>query len=235
MKIIKFGGTSVGSVENVKKIDEIIRNQQSDLIVVVSAVGGVTDLLLSAANAGAKGNDVTPVLKNIWAKHENILTGLFDKTTLKEVEEKMKNLFDELEKILQGVRLIGELTPKTLDKVMGFGERLSSLFISRYLNAELIDSAAIICTDKNHGRANVDFRVTYEQIGKACSGLKKIAVAPGFISSAPDGTMTTLGRGGSDYTAALFAAAFGKRSCKACTVIPSCCRASIALMAASAA
>ncbi|MCL4481098.1 MAG: bifunctional aspartate kinase/homoserine dehydrogenase I [Bacteroidetes bacterium] len=207
MKIIKFGGTSVGSVENVKKIDEIIRNQQSDLIVVVSAVGGVTDLLLSAANAGAKGNDVTPVLKNIWAKHENILTGLFDKTTLKEVEEKMKNLFDELEKILQGVRLIGELTPKTLDKVMGFGERLSSLFISRYLNAELIDSAAIICTDKNHGRANVDFRVTYEQIGKACSGLKKIAVAPGFISSAPDGTMTTLGRGGSDYTAALFAAA----------------------------
>ena len=207
MKIIKFGGTSVGSVENVKKIDEIIRNQQSDLIVVVSAVGGVTDLLLSAANAGAKGNDVTPVLKNIWAKHENILTGLFDKTTLKEVKEKMKNLFDELEKILQGVRLIGELTPKTLDKVMGFGERLSSLFISRYLNAELIDSAAIICTDKNHGRANVDFRVTYEQIGKACSGLKKIAVAPGFISSAPDGTMTTLGRGGSDYTAALFAAA----------------------------
>ncbi len=207
MKIIKFGGTSVGSVENVKKIDEIIRNQQSDLIVVVSAVGGVTDLLLSAANAGAKGNDVTPVLKNIWAKHENILTGLFDKTTLKEVEEKMKNLFDELEKILQGVRLIGELTPKTLDKVMGFGERLSSLFISRYLNAELIDSAAIIRTDKNHGRANVDFRVTYEQIGKACSGLKKIAVAPGFISSAPDGTMTTLGRGGSDYTAALFAAA----------------------------
>ncbi|MCL6103851.1 MAG: bifunctional aspartate kinase/homoserine dehydrogenase I, partial [Bacteroidetes bacterium] len=207
MKIIKFGGTSVGSVENVKKIDEIVRNQKSDLIVVVSAVGGVTDLLLAAANAGAKGNEVTASLENIWAKHEDIMAGLFDKSTLEEVKVKMKSLFDELEKILQGVRLIGELTPKTLDKVMGFGERLSSLFISRYLNAELIDSAAIICTDKNHGRANVDFKTTYEQISKACSGLKKIAVAPGFISSAPDGTMTTLGRGGSDYTAALFAAA----------------------------
>ena len=208
MKIIKFGGTSVGSVENVKKINEIVRNQKTDLIVVVSAVGGVTDLLLSAANTGAKGGEVTPILKNIWSKHENILTGLFDKTTLKEVKEKMKNLFDELEKILQGVRLIGELTPKTLDKVMGFGERLSSLFIARYLDAELIDSAAIIRTDKNHGRANVDFKVTYEQIGKACSGLKKTAVAPGFISSAPDGTMTTLGRGGSDYTASALRSSF---------------------------
>ncbi len=207
MKVIKFGGTSVGSAENVKKIDEIVRNQQSDLIVVVSAVGGVTDMLLAAANAGAQGNEVNPLLEGIWSRHEKIMTDLFDDKTLGEVKVKMKILFDELEKILQGVRLIGELTPKTLDKVMGFGERLSSQFISRYLDAELIDSAALIRTDKNHGRANVDFNTTYELISKNCSGLKRLAVAPGFISSASDGTMTTLGRGGSDYTAALFAAA----------------------------
>lgn len=207
MKVIKFGGTSVGSVENIKKIDEIVRNQQSDLIVVVSAVGGVTDLLLAAAGAGAKGNDITPFLSEIWSRHEKLMSGLFDSKTFTEVNARMKNLFDELDKILQGVRLIGELTPKTLDKVMGFGERLSSLFIARYLDAELIDSAAVICTDKNHGRANVDFLVTYELISRACSGLKRTAVAPGFISSASDGTVTTLGRGGSDYTAALFAAA----------------------------
>ena len=207
MKVIKFGGTSVGSLENVKKIEEIVRNQHSDLIVVVSAVGGVTDLLLAAANTGAKGNEVNTYLEEIGSRHEKLMAGLFDNETLEEVKAKMKILFDELEKILQGVRLIGELTPKTLDKVMGFGERLSSLFIARFLNAELIDSASLICTDKNHGRANVDFKVTYEQISRACSGLKRTAVAPGFISSAADGTVTTLGRGGSDYTAALFAAA----------------------------
>ena len=207
MKVIKFGGTSVGSAENVKKIEEIVRNQHSDLIVVVSAVGGVTDLLLAAANTGAKGNEVNTYLEEIGARHEKLMAGLFDEKTLEEVRAKMKILFDELEKILQGVRLIGELTPKTLDKVMGFGERLSSLFIARYLNADLIDSAALICTDKSHGRANVDFKITYEQISRACLGLKKTAVAPGFISSAADGTVTTLGRGGSDYTAALFAAA----------------------------
>jgi aspartokinase/homoserine dehydrogenase 1 len=207
MKVIKFGGTSVGSAENVKKIDEIVRNQQSDLIVVVSAVGGVTDMLLAAANAGAQGNEVNPLLEEIWGRHEKIMTALFDEKTLGEVKVKMKILFDELEKILQGIRLIGELTPKTLDKVVGFGERLSSQFISRYLDAELIDSAANIRTDKNHGRANVDFNTTYELISKNCSNLKRLAVAPGFISSASDGTMTTLGRGGSDYTAALFAAA----------------------------
>lgn len=207
MKVIKFGGTSVGSVENIRKIDEIVRNQQSDLIVVVSAVGGVTDRLLAVANAGAKGGDITLLLEEIWVRHEQIMTGLFDPESLEEVTVRMKNLFDELEKILQGVRLIGELTPKTLDKVLGFGERLSSLFISRFLHAALIDSSANIRTDKTFGKANVDFKVTYELISQNCSGLKNIAVAPGFISSASDGTMTTLGRGGSDYTAALFAAA----------------------------
>ncbi len=207
MKVIKFGGTSVGSVENVKKIDEIVRNQNSDLIVVVSAVGGVTDMLLTAANAGARGGEVANYLNDIKVRHDNMLTGLFDAMTIIDVNEKMKVIFEELEKILQGIRLIGELTPKTLDRVLGFGERLSSLLISRFLGAELIDSAALICTDKSYGKGKVDFKETYSRISEACTGLKNVAVAPGFISSASDGTATTLGRGGSDYTAALFAAA----------------------------
>ena len=164
MKVIKFGGTSVGSAENIKRIEGIVRSQPSDLIIVVSAVGGVTDRLLTAAKAGANGKEVNPFLEEIWSRHVDIMSALFDQATLEEVKTKMKSIFDELEKILQGVRLIGELTPKTLDKVMGFGERLSSLFISHFLHAELIDSAALIRTDSNHGRANVDFKVTYEQI-----------------------------------------------------------------------
>jgi len=207
MKVVKFGGTSVGSVENIRRIAEIVRNQQPELIVVVSAVGGVTDRLLATANAGARGSDITPLLEEIWVRHEQIMTGLFEPKHLEPVLVRMKILFDELEKILQGVRLIGELTPKTLDKVLGFGERLSSLFISEFLGAELIDSAALIRTDKTHGKANVDFKLTYDLISQHCSGLNKTAVAPGFISSALDGTTTTLGRGGSDYTGALFAAA----------------------------
>jgi aspartokinase/homoserine dehydrogenase 1 len=150
---------------------------------------------------------VTGLLEGIWDRHEQIMTGLFDQDSLEEVTVKMKNLFDELEKILQGVRLIGELTPKTLDKVLGFGERLSSLFIARYLDAILIDSSALIRTDSSHGKAKVDVALTYQLISETCTGLPKTAVAPGFISTSQDGTPTTLGRGGSDYTAALFAAA----------------------------
>ena len=123
----------------------------------------------------------------------------------------LKPLFDELDKIIQGVTLIGELTPKTLDKILGFGERLSSLLISRFLNVPLIDSMSVIKTDKNFGKANVDFDLTYQLISEATQKVEQFAVAPGFISSASDGSMTTLGRGGSDYTAALFAAAVNAR------------------------
>ncbi|MCE1200342.1 MAG: aspartate kinase, partial [Marinilabiliales bacterium] len=207
MKVVKFGGTSVGSVENIKRISEIVKNQQNGLIVVVSAVGGVTDKLLATALAGARGSDIAPLLAEVKKRHEQIMEGLFAPAMLVDVTASMKLLFDDLEKILQGVSLIGELTPKTLDKVLGFGERLSSLFIAKYLDAVWIDSASLIVTDKNHGKANVVVAETYRRIASACSGLRRLAVAPGFISAAEDGTVTTLGRGGSDYTAALFAAA----------------------------
>jgi aspartokinase/homoserine dehydrogenase 1 len=136
-----------------------------------------------------------------------MINGLFDQDKTQETVQLLQPLFDELEKIIQGVTLIGELTLKTMDKILGFGERLSSLLISRYLNVQLIDSLVVIRTDRNFGKANVDFDLTYRLIAEVCSTITQFAVAPGFISSGPDGSMTTLGRGGSDYTAALFAAA----------------------------
>jgi bifunctional aspartokinase / homoserine dehydrogenase 1 len=207
MKILKFGGTSVGSVENVKRIGEIVLNQPEKIIVVVSALGGVTDKLLAIAQKAATGVKIDSELIAVRTRHEDMINGLFDKENSVQTILSLQPLFDELEKIIQGVSLIGELTPKTLDKILGFGERLSSLLISRYLNVQLIDSLAIIKTDRNFGKANVNLETTYKLISEACSGIKQFAVAPGFISSASDGSITTLGRGGSDYTAALFAAA----------------------------
>ena len=207
MKILKFGGTSVGSVENVRRIGEIVLKQQNKIIVVVSALGGVTDQLLTVAQNAASGLKTSGQLDAIQIRHEQMISELFDAEKTVETNQALRPLFDELEKIIQGVTLIGELTLKTMDKILGFGERLSSLLISRYLNVQLIDSLAVIRTDRNFGRANVDFDLTYKLIAETCSTIIQFAVAPGFISSGPDGSITTLGRGGSDYTAALFAAA----------------------------
>ena len=207
MKILKFGGTSVGSVENVKRIGEIVLNQNDKIVIVVSALGGVTDQLLSVARNAASGLKTADQLESIQNRHALMINGLFDQDKTQETVQLLQPLFDELEKIIQGVTLIGELTLKTMDKILGFGERLSSLLISRYLNVQLIDSLVVIRTDRNFGKANVDFDLTYRLIAEACSTITQFAVAPGFISSGPDGSMTTLGRGGSDYTAALFAAA----------------------------
>ena len=211
MKILKFGGTSVGSEENVRRIGEIVLHQGEEVIVVVSALNGVTDQLLLIAQKAASGKDSTAELNAIFARHEEMAKHLLSKSNFDQSLQLMRLLFDELEKIIQGVKLIGELTPKTLDKVLGFGERMSSILISRYLDVQLIDSASLIRTDKLFGKANVDFEITYELIREACLPLKSVAVAPGFISSSADGSITTLGRGGSDYTAALFAAALNAK------------------------
>lgn len=207
MKILKFGGTSVGSEENIRRIGNIVQNQETDIIVVVSALGGVTDQLVSVATLAASGNEVTADLSQIRIRHEKMIEVLFTAENRLLPLQIMRPLFDDLEKIIQGIKLIGELTPKTLDKVLSFGERLSSVLISQFLNVPLIDSAFLIRTDRNFGRANVDLETTYKQIHDAYSKFRGVAVAPGFISSSADRTITTLGRGGSDYTAALFAAA----------------------------
>jgi len=207
MKILKFGGTSVGTVENVKRIGEIVLNQKDKIIVVVSALGGVTDQLLSMAQNAASGSVIDDKLGAIRSRHEEMILGLFNLEKGIQVSHSLQPLFDELEKIIQGVSLIGELTPKTMDKILGFGERFSSLLVSRFLDVQLIDSLSVIKTDRNFGKANVDFDLTYHLISEVCSAMGQFAVAPGFISSTTDGSMTTLGRGGSDYTASLFAAA----------------------------
>jgi bifunctional aspartokinase / homoserine dehydrogenase 1 len=211
MKILKFGGTSVGSEENVRRIGEIVLNQKEDIIVVVSALNGITDQLLTIARTAATGQESPDELTSIWSRHEDMARRLLNTGDTEPALASLRVLFEELEKIIQGVNLIGELTRKTLDKVLGFGERMSSILISRYLNVPLIDSATLIRTDRSFGKANVDFEITNRLIREACSPVKHVSVAPGFISSSSDGSMTTLGRGGSDYTAAIFASALNAK------------------------
>ena len=214
MKVLKFGGTSVGSAENIQKVKEILRGQDDDLIVVVSALGGITDKILSAAKMAAIGIGYFQAeLTEINTRHFDVITKLFEGKEHFEVQEKVKVLLTELERIIHGVSLIGELTPKTLDKIVGFGERLSSLIISEYISeSKWFDSSKLIRTNSDFGKAIVNFEVTNKLISEAFQSFKGIAIVPGFISGNEAGEYTTLGRGGSDYTGAIMAAALDASS-----------------------
>ncbi len=206
MKVLKFGGTSVGSAENIKKVKNIVQQEKDDVIVVVSALGGITDKILAAARLASTGTgDFHTELSEIKKRHEETINELFNgsDTILPIVNE----LLDELEQTLTGITLVGELTTKTLDRIAGIGERISSHIVTQYLGARRFDSSELILTDSNFGRALVDFTVTNANLKEAYADFKGVAVMPGFISKNKLGEFTTLGRGGSDFTAAIIAAA----------------------------
>ncbi|MDX8341067.1 bifunctional aspartate kinase/homoserine dehydrogenase I [Draconibacterium sp. IB214405] len=206
MKVLKFGGTSVGSAANIKRVKDIVLNQNDDVLVVVSALGGITDKILTAAHNAASGTgDFHTELTEIRKRHDETIHELFNGN--KAVKETVDNLLDELEKLLTGITLVGELTSKTLDRIAGLGERISSHIVAEFIGCPRKDSSEYIQTDSNFGKAKVDFEVTNNNIREAFAGFKGVAVAPGFISKNAKGEFTTLGRGGSDFTASIYAAA----------------------------
>ena len=211
MKVLKFGGTSVGSAENIKRVKEIIQNQQNDVIVVVSALGGITDLILTAARNAATGNsDFEIQLTEIKKKHDKTINELFNGSG--SIKYIVAELLDELEQILTGIKLVGELTAKTLDRIVGIGERISSNIVAQFIGADRKDSSEFIRTDSNFGKALVDFTITNKNIVESFKIFKGVVVVPGFISKNDKGEFTTIGRGGSDYTAAIIAAALDVES-----------------------
>ncbi len=214
MKVLKFGGTSVGSAENIQKVKEILLGQDDDVIVVVSALGGITDKILSAAKMAAIGTGYFQAeLTEIKTRHYEVAGLLFEGEKQTEINDKIQILIEELERIVHGVSLIGELTPKTLDKIVGFGERLSSLIVSEYIPfAKWFDAGKLIRTNSDFGKAIVNFETTNQLIQSAFESFSGIAIIPGFISSNEAGEYTTLGRGGSDYTGAIMAAAMDASS-----------------------
>jgi aspartokinase/homoserine dehydrogenase 1 len=206
MKVLKFGGTSVGTAENIRIVKSIVESQNCDVIVVVSALGGITDKILSAArNASTGASDYHKELSEIKTRHDEVIHSLFNGSGA--IKNIVAELLDELEQILTGITLVGELTAKTLDRIAGIGERISSHIVAQFISAERFDSSEFIRTDSNFGKAAVDFNITNKNIQEIFGDFTGVAVVPGFISKNIKDEFTTIGRGGSDYTAAIISAA----------------------------
>jgi aspartokinase/homoserine dehydrogenase 1 len=210
MKVLKFGGTSVGSADNIRKVKEIVETVNDTTMVVVSAMGGITDRLIKAAKLAAEGNTAyVSEIDSIIAHHKNLIFDLFpDKKAREEVLTFVAPEFDELKSINKGVHLIRELSRKSLESISGIGERLSSKIISLFLGARWYDSRKFIKSYYKYGKSQVDLEITNKLLAEITPKLDKLSLFPGFISSNVQGENTTLGRGGSDYTASLLAASF---------------------------
>jgi aspartokinase/homoserine dehydrogenase 1 len=216
MKILKFGGTSVGSADTIKAVVEILlqnKKSKKDFAVVFSAMSGVTNSLVDAGKkASHTDDDYIQVVRSIENKHINTVKSLIDVRFQSKVIANIKLLINELEDLLHGVFLLKELSPRTNDLVLSFGERLSCYIISEYMkqsniSSELLDARSVIRTDNRFGSARVNFRSTDKNIKEHFKQSKGVQVITGFIASTDKNETTTLGRGGSDYTASIFGAA----------------------------
>jgi len=211
MKVLKFGGTSVGSVKSILNVKHIVEAVGEPVVVVVSALGGVTDKLLATSTMASKGNTAYEAsLNEIIERHLDIVDGVIsDSVLLKDTKARITTLLDELSNILKGVYLINDLSAKTSDTIVSYGERLSSLILSHVIRgARHYDSRRFIKTVRQFSKHIVDFELTNRLIKETFATLPDVALVPGFISSNRDnGEISNLGRGGSDYTASIIAAA----------------------------
>ncbi len=214
MKVLKFGGSSVANSENIQKVLAIVTQEAKNqkIAVVVSAFGKTTNNLLAGANTALENIDAAKeILNSIKELHYNTINQLVVKNN-KEVTDEVTVLFNELTAVFEGISLLGELSDKTLAKVSSFGERLSSYIIANAaketLNATHKESRSLIITDDNSLNAVVNFDITNKNISNHFNNNQyQVTLLGGFISSNANGETTTLGRGGSDYSAAIYAAA----------------------------
>ena len=222
MKVLKFGGTSVGSVKSILSLKKIVETaaERGPVIVVVSALGGITDKLIATSQMALQGDEhwKEEFDAMVSRHHQMIDTIITDDKKRVELFNKVDQLFDQLRSIYYGVFLIHDLSLKTQDAIVSYGERLSSNIVASLVKGGIrMNSRNFIRTEKKHGKHTLDSELTTRLVKEAfgpvcCSGStatsKTIAVVPGFISRDRDtGETTNLGRGGSDYTAAIIAAA----------------------------
>ena len=216
MKVLKFGGTSVGNAQNIKLVLDIViqKEKQDKLVVVVSAFTKVTDLLVLASQKAASNDEsFKDIVAEIEKKHLDTIKELIPVSDQSSSLSHIKRIINHLETLLDGCFLLGELSPRTSDTILSFGELLSSYIIAEafkqhHTNSSYKDSRELIKTNNNFGKAAVNFEITNPLIADYfTSDDSQIVVMPGFIASSIDGIGTTLGRGGSDYTAAIIAAA----------------------------
>ncbi len=221
MQVLKFGGSSVANAGNIGKTIEILRKayQKDRTIVVVSALGGMTDTLLQCGIAASSGDEsYLDSLTLIEQRHLDTVRQLIPVASQSGILSMVKKICNELEDIFKGIFLLRELSPRTKDCVLSFGELLSSRILAASLTNQAImndwkDSRDLIVTDSRYGHAQVDFRATKKRmIEYFQSSAASLLVVPGFIAADAFGNTTTLGRGGSDYTAAIYGSALGCES-----------------------
>jgi len=214
MKVLKFGGSSVANSQSIHQVLEIVKqtSKSAKTIVVVSAFGKTTDKLLKTAHNAVHNLEYKSLLQEAENHHLQVIKELIPVANQSEVISYVKRLFNHLETLFEGCKLLQELTPKTLATIAGFGELLSSYVIAKAakennINAVYKDSKELIVASENFQNAQVNFELTNKNcVSYFTNAQQQVTVLPGFIASTEDGKTTTLGRGGSDYSAAIYAA-----------------------------
>ena len=216
MKVLKFGGTSVANAQNILLVEQIVNKEslEDNLVVVVSALSGVTDgLIASAEAASAKNENYSEIVKSLEEKHLDFVKNLLPISEQSSWLSFVKKNFNDIEDLCNGIYVLGEFTPRIKDKITSYGEFLSSNIIAAKLKSDGIDcqwldSREYIKTNSNFTDAKVSFEKTNAGLKTYFSkNNQKVTLVPGFIASNEEGETTTLGRGGSDYTASIMAAA----------------------------
>ena len=219
MIVLKFGGSSVGNPKGIEQIIGILKDKDhagSVPAVVVSALSGVTDTLIEMAKAAAIGGNTAQLTEELGARHKDMASKFLKAQDKKNAVREIEKTIVNLSQVLDGISLLGELSVRSMDLVMSFGERLSVSLIAFILNAnnieaEPVDTRSLVKTDSNFGKAQILKKETEENIRSFFKNKKTLQVVTGFIASNAEGHTTTVGRDGSDLTAAVFAAALGAK------------------------
>ena len=210
MKVMKFGGTSVGSVDSILKVKQIVEAAEEPVIVVVSALGGITDKLINTSQMAANGDaEYEKEYREIVNRHiEMVYTVIPAGEGRTVLLDKVNELLSELKDIFQGIYLIKDLSSKTSATIVSYGERLSSIIAATLIKGAVwYDSRNFIKTEKKHAKHILDSELTTSLVKETFDEIPQVALVPGFISTDKNsGEVTNLGRGGSDYTASIIAA-----------------------------
>lgn len=216
MIVMKFGGTSVGSPENIRQVVRIVaqaRAEQGAAAVIVSAFGGVTNGLLRLADlAAARDEAMEPELEALLQRHRDAVRDLIPQEFQSEASPKVESLLSDLRDVLQGVFLLREASLRSLDFISSFGERLSAMIIAYAMRSSIpgtqyLDARKVVRTNDQFGMAQVDWDITNQQIRQAFNMSQDLQIVTGFIGATDSMQTTTLGRGGSDFSASIFGAA----------------------------
>lgn len=218
--VMKFGGTSVGSVAAVRQVVEIVRSAKAEweaVVVIVSAMNGVTDTLLNGAAQAAAGDEALPdqLAQTLRVRHNDALDALAGVGQAAEARASIEASLTEFHALCHAVRVLGEASPRALDTIGSFGERMSAPLVAAALNAagiaaDAVDSARVVVTDAVYQSATPDMEATQARTAEVLGPLLaagRVPVVTGFIGATPSGVVTTLGRGGSDFSAAIFGVA----------------------------